>query len=108
MVVNGTNLYMTRGDTEFIGVNFSNYTLKPGDIIEFTVRNWVNGEVILNKKLTSLSGNKAVISIEPKDTENLNFSTYVYDIQLTYDGGKVKTIVTPSEFVIGEEVTYGY
>ena len=98
---------MTRGDSEEIVVNLSGYTLKPGDMVEMTVRMSALSQKVIYKRVTSFTNNQAVISIEPKDTEPLSFGDYVYDVQLTYDGGKVKTVVTPSAFTILEEVTYG-
>lgn len=106
MQVNGTNLQMVRGDTESISVTFSNYTPKPGDIVEMTVRKNVKGIPVISKKVETFADNKAIIDILPEDTERLDFGKYVYDIQLTYSGA-VKTIIKPSEFIIGEEVTYG-
>ena len=108
MIVEGTNITMTRGDNEIIGINFSGYTLKAEDVIEFTVRRWIKGDILLSKKITGVTGEKAVIEIVPKDTEDLDFTDYVYDIQLTYNGGLVKTIIPPSKFTVGKEVTYGY
>ena len=107
MTVDGTDLSMTRGDSEEIVVNLSGYTLQQGDMVEMTVRLSAMSQKVMYKKVTSFANNQAVISIEPKDTEPLSFGDYVYDIQLTYDGGKVKTIVTPSTFTVLEEVTYG-
>lgn len=107
MTVNGTDLSMTRGDSEEIVVRLSGYTLKQGDLIEMTVRPNALSQRALYKRVTNFEENQAVISIDPKDTQTMNFGDYVYDIQLTYDNGKVKTIVTPSTFTILEEVTYG-
>lgn len=106
MKVNGTNLYMTRGDSESISVTISGYDIQPGDILEMTVRRSLSSRVSIHKKITEFFENKAVISILPNDTSGLPVGEYVYDIQLTF-GDAVKTIVTPSKFVIGAEVTYG-
>lgn len=106
MRVSGTNLYMTRGDTENISVKLNGYDLKAGDKVEFTVRRTVVSDVLLHKEVTEFSDNAAVISISPEDTEGVKPGRYVYDVQLTFDGA-VKTIVPPSTFEIGWEVTYG-
>lgn len=106
MRVYGTDLFMTRGDSESIGVKLNGYTLQDGDKVEFTVRRSVGSGAVIHKTVTEFSENAAIIPILPEDTERLQFGKYVYDIQLTY-GGSVKTIVTPSSFEIGEEVTYG-
>lgn len=107
MRVTGTNIYMTRGDTESIGVKVSGYALKEGDFVEFTIRRSIDSPVQLHKKTSEIMpGNLFVIPILSEDTEYLQFGNYVYDIQATLSGS-VKTIVPPSRFTIGEEVTYG-
>lgn len=106
MKVNKTDIYMTRGDSESIGVKLNGYTLTEGDKVELTVRRSVGSGAVIHKTVTEFSDNTAVIPISPEDTQKLSFGKYVYDIQMTY-GGSVKTIVTPSAFEIGEEVTYG-
>lgn len=106
MQVNGTNLFMTRGDSESISVTFSGHEMQDGDFLEMTVRQRPNSPVVLYKKVTDFSGNKAIITIMPEETRELSVGDYVYDMQLTF-GGSVKTIVKPSKFTIGEEVTYG-
>ena len=106
MMVNGTILSMVRGDSESISITLNNYTPAPGDFIEFTVRRKIGAAIAIHKKVEQFSGQKAFISISPEDTNGLPFGEYVYDIQLTF-GGLVKTVVKPSKFVIGEEVTYG-
>ena len=107
MKVNGTDISMIRGDSEEIRLNFSGYTLTPGEVVEMTVRKNVrSAEKSLYKKITDFQDNVALISIQPQDTSGLAFGDYVYDIQLTY-GGRVKTLVPPSTFTLEEEVTYG-
>lgn len=106
MKISGTDIYMTRGDNESIGVTVNGYTLVQGDKIQMTVRRSIGSGVVIGKEITEFSDNRAIIPISPEDTEKLQFGKYVYDIQLTY-GGSVKTIVQPSVFEIGEEVTYG-
>lgn len=106
MKVNGTNLSMTRGDSESISVTISGYDIQTGDFLEMTVRQRHASPVVLYKKVTEFSENKALISIMPEETSDLSIGDYVYDLQLTF-GGAVKTIVKPSKFTLEEEVTYG-
>lgn len=106
MKVNGTNLEMVRGDSESIAVTFSNYDPQPGDKVEMTVRRNVRSNAVIRKSVNHFSGRTAIISLAPEDTERLDPGKYVYDVQLTY-GGAVKTIIPPSTFNIGEDVTYG-
>lgn len=105
MKIIGTNLSMTRGDSESISVTFTNYEPQAGDVVEMTVRKNAKGSAVMRKK-AEFSGNKAIIAINPEDTERLDFGRYVYDVQLTY-GGAVKTVIPISELNILEEVTYG-
>lgn len=106
MIVSGTNLTMTRGDSECLEVTISGYELQPGDKLEMTVRLYVGGRVLLHKEITEFEDNAANIPIWPEDTQSLNFGKYVYDLQLTFAGGTVKTIVKPSRFTVAQEVTY--
>ncbi len=107
MTVTGTDLCMTRGDSEIITVRVTGYTLTEGDMVELTVRRNVKTPPVLYKRVTEFRDNAAQIAIDPQDTRDLPFGVYVYDVQLTY-GGAVKTIIRPSKFTIGEEVTHGY
>lgn len=106
MTINGTDIFMTRGDSENIKVTLSGYTLMEGDYVELTIRKTPRSAVVLHKKVTEFSDNSAVISILPEDTEALQFGDYMYDIQLTFSG-VVKTIIKPSKLTVGEEITYG-
>lgn len=106
MEITGTNIRMVRGDSESIGIKISGYTLTEGDFIEFTVRKYIGSPIFIYKKESNFVDNSISVNIYPEDTNNLDFGDYIYDIQLTY-GGSVKTIIRPSRFTIGEEVTYG-
>lgn len=106
MEISGNSMFMTRGDSETISVRIEGYTMQPGDFLDFTVRARIGAPVVLHKRITDFVDGTAYITIEPKDTSLLPFAVYVYDVQLTY-GGSVKTVIKPSKFTIGEEVTYG-
>ena len=111
MIIRGTEMDMTRGDTESIVVTLQKdgevVPLKNGDTIYFTVKIDENTEdKEIQKVITEFVDGKAVIDIEPKDTKHMHFGEYVYDIQYTDRSGNVKTIVRPSKFIIGGEVTY--
>ena len=112
MIVSGTNLYMTRGDTGAIRVAVSDAAgetvpLANGDVIELTVRERLGASgKMLYKKVTDFIDGEALITIQPEDTSSLKFKTYVYDIQLSRANGQVQTIIKPSQFEVGSEVTY--
>lgn len=106
MRISGTDIYMTRGDTESIKVSISGVDLSDGDILEMTVRKRFGSPPVFYFKSTNLQSGIVSIPITPENTENLPVGNYVYDIQLTYSG-IVKTIIKPSKFVLEHEVTYG-
>lgn len=112
MKIQGTNISMTRGDSEAIKVTVQDtlgnvIPLVTGDTIYFTVRkNMLNTTKIIEKIITEFDDGEALITINPQDTNNLSFTYYVYDIQLTRENGMVKTIIPPSQFRITGEVTY--
>lgn len=115
MKIDGTSIYMTRGDSESFLVSMRKdgeteiTPFETGDKVEMTIRNAPGGKAkILHKEVTEFTEDgRARIVIEPADTNELQFKTYSYDIQVTFANGNVKTIVRPSDFVIGAENTYG-
>lgn len=112
MIIQGTNISMTRGDSETIKVTVKDtlgnvVPLVTGDTIYFTVREYIQSTTkIIEKIITEFDDGKALININPEDTNDLSYISYVYDIQLTKENGTVKTIVTPSKLTITGEVTY--
>lgn len=108
MIVNETNISMTRGDSGTLIVSLSGgATLTDGDKIELTVRvTPTNSERVIHKTVTEFKDGKAVIAFAPEDTGQLAFRTYVYDVQLERANGDVYTIIKPSHFEITPEVTY--
>ena len=112
MKIQGTNISMTRGDSETIKVTVKDtlgnaIPLVTGDTICFTVREGMLSKTkIIEKIITEFDDGEALITISPQDTNNLRFISYVYDIQLTKEDGSVKTIITPADFTITGEVSY--
>lgn len=113
MRINGTDIYMIRGDSESITVSCqkaddgSKVNFVDGDIIYFTVKYSVNSEKkVLQKVITDFVDGNAIIEIKPEDTKELQFRSYMYDVQLTRADGTVTTIIPPSIFGVEGEVTY--
>lgn len=106
MTVNGTSLSMVRGDSEDISVTIKGYDIQADDFLEMTIRQKIDSPVILYKKVTEFSDNRAIISFSPEETQDLRVGDYVYDMQLTY-GGSVKTIIKPAKFTLEADVTHG-
>ncbi|HZJ99386.1 MAG TPA: hypothetical protein VFC79_05245 [Tissierellaceae bacterium] len=112
MEIQGTNISMIRGDTQSIIISVKDkdgnkVPLITGDMIYLTVKQSINTEKkVLQKVVTQFEDGNAIIEITPDDTKDIPFRTYVYDIQLNRVDGTVSTIIPPSNFIIGGEVTY--
>lgn len=105
--VNDNNIALIRGDSGVFEVTITDTSggvveLNDTDVLTFTVRRTVrNPAIVLQKIITD-----GVLSIEPADTEPLQFGAYIYDVELKRADGYVDTIIPPHEFCILEEVTY--
>ena len=111
MIITGTDIKMTRGDSKTIRVTLKKegvqIPLIDGDIIYFTVKtSTITEEKTLQKIITEFADGTALIEITPADTKNLLFTTYIYDLQLTDAQGNVITLIKPSKFIISGEVTH--
>lgn len=107
MIINGTDIYMTRGDSESVTVCCPERPFAEGDKVELTVRRYPGtGRVLLHKEVTAFPEGKAVILFAPEDTAHLPFCTASYDVQVSWADGTVKTIIPPSGFTVGKENTY--
>ena len=98
---------LTRGDTARFTVTVVNdagdeYIPGSGDTLTMTVRRTAADNIVLQKIISAADS----FHIRPEDTSGLAFGDYVYDVQLTTAGGDVYTVVTPSPFALGQEVTY--
>lgn len=113
MRINGTDIFITRGDSETFNVTLY-------DELSDEKRNFIEGEdtVYFTVKTSTQTANKlfqhiieefedgeAVIHITPQDTKELKYHEYVYDVQMVKNGS-VTTIIRPSKFVVDDEVTY--
>lgn len=98
---------ITRGDDKTFVVSVAQKPFTSGDSVTMTVRQRAGqGEALITKTVTTFYDGKAVIDFVPADTEELAFGTYSYDVEATYQDVGVKTVITPSDFVIGQEDTY--
>lgn len=66
------------------------------DKLTFTMRKYVNTDVVIQKSLDDVTQdeNTYTITLEPKDTQNLDFGEYGYDIEVMIgtDSPYVKTV----------------
>lgn len=116
MVIDGYNLTMTRGDTEYFTVNVfdgeEEYILKDGDVLRFTVRTSLRSDIVIIEKVsTDFYNNETRFNIDSMDTKNLERGKYVYDVELTKADGTVTTIIPPATeiayLVLGGDVSRG-
>jgi hypothetical protein len=100
-------IQMTRGDTVLLTLqitdsNGKTIELASGDKALFTVKKTTRDKEFIIQK--DISG--GVLELDPVDTAQLDYGSYLYDVQLTYADGDVDTIITPTVFSICEEVTF--
>lgn len=105
--VKGATITLTRGDSfaADIGIiqpNGDPYIPSEGDQIRFAMKRNVKDENVLILKEIPIDTLRLVLN--PEDTKNLEFGSYVYDIQLTKSTGEVDTFITKSTLTLTEEV----
>lgn len=103
----GTSITLTRGDSfaADIGIfqpNGKPYTPSTGDKVRFAMKKDAKDEKVLILKDIPIETLRLVL--DPEDTKNLDFGSYVYDIQLTKSNGEVDTFITKSNLILTEEV----
>ena len=107
MIVNGKDLAMVRGDSESVRFNFEPDTLHAGDTLTMTVRKRWDAPVLFAKSVSASDGaTELTVNIMPEDTASAYPGLYVYDVQITWGGSAVQTIIPMHQFDIIPEVTY--
>lgn len=94
--INGTNIFLTRGDTLKLKVNITNYTLAKGDYLRFAMKERYGDDVpvLLNREIPN---DTMMLQLDPMDTKKLTMNkAYVYDIELTKANGDVDTFIKGS------------
>lgn len=97
---------LTRGDTCAFDVEIKTdtgetYIPQEGDVITWTVKKDTKTADVIIQKTGS------TIVLNPTDTRSLKYGSYLYDVTLTTESGAVYTIITPTEFILAEEVNWG-
>lgn len=98
---------MTRGDT-------GNFTLVikdadgedydySEDTVLFTIKPNVHTKTAVCQKVVRYGED---IVLEHKDTANLPYGDYWYDVQVSNEAGDVATVITPTKIRITKEVTF--
>ncbi|MES1922910.1 hypothetical protein MHBO_004439 [Bonamia ostreae] len=105
-------LTIIKGDSEAFKVSVMDketQTLRPfidGDKIYFTIKKRINtAEKILQKVITTFDEGIAVVELTPEDTANILVDDYIYDIQVNFANGTIKTIAK-NKFEVDGGVTY--
>lgn len=98
---------LTRGDTAWLTVTITRdtgelYEIQNDDTLTLSVKKKITDKEYAFKK--EVKG-KDTFHIEPKDTENLYFGCYKYEVQVTTKDGDVYTVIEPTTFELLEEVT---
>lgn len=105
--VKGTSITLTRGDSFAADIGIiqpdgAPYIPSEGDQIRFAMKRNVKDEEVLILREIPIETMRLVLT--PEDTKELEFGSYVYDIQLTKSTGEVDTFITKSTLTLTEEV----
>lgn len=110
------SITIVRGDSRVLRIdvldeNGAAYNPAPLDTITMTVRKGSHrGEIVIQKEtgdadVAVISGGWQ-ITIQPEDTEELSYTLYFYDIEVTLEDGYKQTVIPYSSFNLVREVTY--
>ena len=105
--VRNNTIFLTRGDTfkAHLTINYPDgtvYTPKEGDSIRFALKENIEDEECLI--LRDIPIDTMLLVLYPGDTKELEFGSYVYDVQLTKANGDVDTFITASKLKLTAEV----
>lgn len=102
------NITLTRGDTGLFSISLINkdgeeYIPEVGSSLRFAMSKTYGStdENVVLKKNIPIETMQLVI--EPADTKDLDFGSFVYDIELTDNIGQVSTVVM-AKFTVSKEV----
>lgn len=107
--VKKTSIILTRGDTFKAQITITDkdgnpYEPQLGDTVRFAMKKNYNDpdtQVLIVKDIPIET---LILTLEPADTKDLDFGTYVYDIQLTTANGDVDTFIAKASLTLTEEV----
>lgn len=105
--VKKNTIFLTRGDTFKAHLTINNpdgteYTPQEGDTVRFALKENIEDQECLI--LRDIPTDTMLLVLNPEDTKNLEFGSYVYDIQLTKANGDVDTFITASKLKLTAEV----
>ena len=114
LTIDKNEIHLTRGDTAFIKAipeiekedapgKYELYILEEGDEIVFRLA--VNSKTVLEKACDiDVANNKAVLTLAPEDTEELEARTYYYCFELITTTGAHFTFIENARFTLGKEL----
>lgn len=96
--VDGSTITMTRGDTARIAFTLKldgvPYELQSGDAVRFAI-NTADHE---DEPLFSRDLDGYVLTLNPEDTKDFEFGTYLYDVQIVFaESGDTLTYITKAK-----------
>lgn len=111
-LLNGNDISLTRGDSMLLQINITikdpetgqlvNYEPESDDVVEFHLKKrWKDKQPLLTKVIPNAT---LVLELTPEETEQLDYRTYRYDIQITFANGVVNTFITNSPLTITAEI----
>lgn len=101
------SIELTRGDTARLTINVTDdydmpYEVKEGDVLIFTVKTSVDAkDSVIEKEMKGTN----LLHLKPEDTAGLEYTKYVYDIEVHTAEGDVFTVIEKTSFKLREEVT---
>lgn len=106
--IKGKRITLTRGDTFPCTVSILNpdgtpYEVQAGDTVRFMLSERAGGPTILSK---TLSG--GAFQLDPADTNQLDFGTYFFDVQMTFADGTVDTFIAEGQLTLTDEADPKY
>lgn len=103
--IDGTNIYLTRGDDLILSVDIFNpdetpYVVQPTDKFAFNLKK--TADLWTNPLITLTNTGDCSFTFTPDVTAGLSFGSYKYDILIENSNG-IDTFIS-GDFEIGEEV----
>lgn len=104
--INGSTITMTRGDTLSLTVGImqgdDEYQVQAGDVIRFAMKRFYTDSEPLIIKV--IDNDSLSLQLDPEDTKNLPFGSYVYDVEITMEDGTVDTFISEAKITLAKEV----
>ena len=100
---NGHEMIVSRGDTASVTMNFSGDVPEDGTTAVITLKKSTRAQANVWEKRLTVEDGAVVMELENEDTD-LEPGTYMWDVRLLMDGGKVYTPIRPAPFTVLEVV----